>query len=54
MSKRSTAVRIGGKEYRIKSDGDDASLQRVAGYVDETRRGSASAPAPSIRSRSRC
>jgi len=36
MSKRSTAVRIGGKEYRIKSDGDDASLQRVAGYVDET------------------
>lgn len=36
MSKRSVAVRIAGKEYRIKSDADEASLQRVARYVDET------------------
>jgi cell division protein ZapA len=36
MSKPSVAVRISGKEYRIKSDVDEASLQRVARYVDET------------------
>jgi len=36
VTKRSVAVRIAGKEYRIKSDADEASLQRVARYVDET------------------
>lgn len=36
MSKSSIAVRISGKEYRIRSDADEASLQRVARYVDET------------------
>jgi len=36
MSKRSVSVLISGKEYRIKSEADEASLQRVARYVDET------------------
>jgi cell division protein ZapA len=36
VSKRSVAVRISGKEYRIRSDVDEGSLQRVARYVDET------------------
>ena len=36
MSKRSVAVRIRGKEFRIRSDADEASLRRIAGYLDET------------------
>ena len=36
MSKRSVAVRLAGKEYRIKSDADEAALERVAAYVDDT------------------
>ena len=35
-SKRAVAVRIRGQEFRILSDDDDAWLQRVAGYLDET------------------
>jgi cell division protein ZapA (FtsZ GTPase activity inhibitor) len=35
LAKRSVAVRIAGQEYRIKSDADEAWLQRVARYVDE-------------------
>jgi len=34
--RRSIAVRILGHEYRIKSDADEESVQRVARYVDET------------------
>lgn len=34
MAKRSVAVRISGHEYRIRSDADEAWLQRVAGCVD--------------------
>jgi len=33
---RSVAVRIQGHEYRIRSDGDDDTIQRVAEYVDAT------------------
>jgi cell division protein ZapA len=29
-------VRIRGKEFRIRSDDDEKSLQRVAGFLDET------------------
>jgi len=29
-------VRIRGKEFRVLTDGDEASLQRVAGLLDET------------------
>lgn len=36
MGKRSVAVRISGQEYRIRSDGDEDWLQRVAGCVDVT------------------
>jgi cell division protein ZapA len=36
MAKRSVAVRVRGKELRIRSDADEASLQRIAGYLDET------------------
>jgi cell division protein ZapA (FtsZ GTPase activity inhibitor) len=36
MSKNSVAVRIAGHEYRIKSDEDEAHLQEVARYVDDT------------------
>jgi len=35
-SKRAVAVRIRGQEFRILSDDDEAWLQRVAGYLDET------------------
>lgn len=35
-AKRSVAVRISGHEYRIRSEADEDSLQRVARYVDET------------------
>lgn len=34
MSKRSIAVRLSGQEYRLRSDADEASLQRVAACVD--------------------
>jgi len=34
MTKRAVAVRISGQEYRIKSDADESSLQRVANCVD--------------------
>lgn len=34
--RRSVCVRIRGKEFRILTDGDEASLQRVAGLVDQT------------------
>lgn len=36
MSRKSISVRIAGHEYRIKSDEDEAHLQEVARYVDET------------------
>lgn len=36
MAKRSVSVRIRGHEFRVRSDDDDAALQRVAGYLDET------------------
>ena len=35
-AKRSVLVRILGQEYRIRSDADEASIQRVAAFVDET------------------
>ena len=36
--KRSVAVKIGGRDYRIRSDLDEAWLQRVAAAVDEAMR----------------
>jgi cell division protein ZapA len=36
MPKRSISVRIRGHEFRVRSDDDEAALQRVAGYLDET------------------
>ena len=36
MARRSVSVRIRGHEFRVRSDEDEASLQRVAGYLDET------------------
>jgi len=36
MSKRSVTVRIRGKEFRLRSDDDEESLQRVAAYLDDT------------------
>ncbi len=37
MAPKSTvSVRIRGQEFRIVSDDDEESLQRVAGYLDET------------------
>jgi cell division protein ZapA len=36
MAKRSISVRIRGHEFRVRSDDDEAALQRVAGYLDET------------------
>jgi len=35
-ARRSVSVRIRGKEFRVLTDGDEASLQRVAGLLDET------------------
>jgi len=35
-SKSTVSVRIRGQEFRIRTDEDEASLQRVAGYLDET------------------
>lgn len=32
--RRSVAVRIAGHDYKIRSDGDDDALLRIAGYVD--------------------
>jgi cell division protein ZapA (FtsZ GTPase activity inhibitor) len=34
--KRSVAVHIRGREFRVVSDADERWLQRVAGYLDET------------------
>ena len=34
--KRSVSVRIRGREFRIRGNEDEESLQRVAGYLDET------------------
>ena len=37
MAKRRTvSIRIRGREFRIRSDDDEESLQRVASYLDET------------------
>ena len=36
MAKRSVSVRIRGHEFRVRSDDDEAVLQRVAAYLDET------------------
>lgn len=39
MSQKSTvSVRIRGQEFRLRSGDDAESLQRVAGYLDETMR----------------
>lgn len=35
-SRRSVSVRIRGQEFRIVTDGDEESLQRVAALVDQT------------------
>ena len=35
MARPSVAVRIRGEEYRIRSDEDEASLQRVAALLDD-------------------
>ncbi len=35
-TRRTVAVRIRGQEFRIRSDDDEQTLQRVAGYLDET------------------
>jgi cell division protein ZapA len=34
--RRSVSVRIRGKEFRVLTEGDEESLQRVAGLVDQT------------------
>lgn len=36
MSKGSVAVKIAGHEYKIRSDADEAWLQKVASHVDAT------------------
>lgn len=36
MNKRTVALQIAGKEYRVRSDADEAWLQHVAECVDET------------------
>ncbi len=33
--KRSVEIRLGGKDYRLRSDASEQSLQQVAGYVDQ-------------------
>lgn len=35
-TRRAVAVRILGQEYRIRSEADEAQVQRVARHVDET------------------
>jgi cell division protein ZapA (FtsZ GTPase activity inhibitor) len=37
-AKATVSVHIRGKEFRLRSDDDAESLQRVAGYLDETMR----------------
>ncbi|MFQ5417952.1 MAG: cell division protein ZapA [Myxococcota bacterium] len=40
MGENSTVtVKIRGQEFRIRTDEDEASLQKVAGYLDETMKG---------------
>ena len=34
--KRSVTIKLAGKEYRLRSDASEESLQRVAGYVDQS------------------
>ena len=36
--KSTVSVRIRGQEFRIVSEDDEESLQRIAGYLDETMR----------------
>lgn len=36
MTKRAVSVTIRGQEFRIRSEQDEESLQRVASYLDET------------------
>jgi cell division protein ZapA len=36
VSKPSVSVRIRGREFRLRSDEDEETLQRIAGYLDET------------------
>ena len=36
MASNLVTVHIRGKEFRVRTPGDEASLQRVAGYLDET------------------
>lgn len=36
MARQLVAIRIRGHEYRVRSDGDEESLQRIARYLDET------------------
>jgi cell division protein ZapA (FtsZ GTPase activity inhibitor) len=38
VEKRSVAITIAGREYRIRSDSDEASLKKVAAHVDATMR----------------
>ena len=38
MASEAIAVQIAGKEYRIRTDADEAWLQRVASYVDKSFR----------------
>ena len=38
-AKSTVTVRIRGQEFRIRTDEDEASLQQVAGYLDETMKG---------------
>ena len=34
--KRAVTIQLAGKEYRLRSDASEESLQRVAGYVDQS------------------
>ncbi len=35
-AKQTVTIRVRGQEFHIRTDGDEASLQRVAHYLDET------------------
>jgi len=35
-NRRTVSVRIRGKEYRIRSEDDEETLQRIASYLDDT------------------
>lgn len=35
-ARQSITVHIRGRDFRVRTDGDEESLQRVAGYLDET------------------